>query len=61
MPTQRAGSEQPAADPVGTFFGALADAGHLATFEGQSATVRLDVASRDGSGALASDRVQGRH
>ncbi len=48
MPTQPTGSEQPAADPVGTFFGGLADAGHLATFEGQSATVRLDVASRDG-------------
>jgi hypothetical protein len=48
MPTQRTGSEQPGGDPIGTFFGGLADAGHLATFEGQSGTVRLDVVSRDG-------------
>ena len=47
MPAQQADSGTPAADPVGAFFAGLADAGHLATFEGQSATVRLDVASLD--------------
>ena len=47
MPTQRAGSEKPAADPVGLFFARLAETGHVATFEGQSATVRLDVVNRD--------------
>lgn len=47
MPTQRADSEQAAADPVGLFFAGLAETGHVATFEGQSATVRLDVVNRD--------------
>jgi hypothetical protein len=47
MPTQHADSDQAADDPVSRFFAGLADAGHVATFEGQSATVRLDVADRD--------------
>jgi predicted lipid carrier protein YhbT len=33
-----------ASDPVGEFFTVLAEAGHLETFEGQSATLRFDVA-----------------
>ncbi len=33
-----------ASDPISEFFAALAEAGHLATFEGQSATLRFDVA-----------------
>jgi hypothetical protein len=32
-------------DKVSEFFGQLAEAGHLATFEGHSATLRFDVAS----------------
>lgn len=47
MPTQRSDSEQVAGDPVGLFFAGLAEAGHIATFEGQSATVRLDVLNGD--------------
>ena len=48
MPTQRADSEKTARDPVGLFFAGLAETGHVATFEGQSATVRLDVVNEDG-------------
>jgi SCP-2 sterol transfer family len=33
-----------ASDPVDDFFAVLAESGHLATFEGQSATLRFDVA-----------------
>jgi hypothetical protein len=33
-----------ASDPVGEFFTVLGEAGHLETFEGQSATLRFDVA-----------------
>jgi putative sterol carrier protein len=43
MPKGRAGSVAGAADPVTQFFAALDQQGHLATFEGASATVRLDV------------------
>jgi len=32
-----------AADPVGEFFAALADEGHVATCNGDSATVRFDI------------------
>ena len=43
MPKGRAGSVAGAADPVTQFFAALDQQGHLATFEGASARVRLDV------------------
>jgi hypothetical protein len=42
------GATAKASDPISAFFAALAEAGHLATFEGQSATLRFDVA--DGTG-----------
>ena len=47
MPTQHADLDKPPGDPVGSFFAGLAETGHVATFERQSATVRLDVANRD--------------
>ncbi len=47
MPTARAGSLTTTADPISQFFADLAAPGHLATFEGDSATLRFDV--RDGS------------
>jgi len=34
-------------DPIAEFFAGLAAPGHLATFEGQSATIRFDVARAD--------------
>lgn len=37
-----------AADPVSVFFSVLAEPGHLATFEGQSATLRFDIGDGDG-------------
>jgi hypothetical protein len=43
MSKGRAGSAGTAADPVTRFFAALDQPGHLATFEGESATLRLDV------------------
>ncbi len=43
MPKGRADSVAAAADPVTRFFAALDEPGHLATFEGDSAGVRLDV------------------
>jgi hypothetical protein len=43
MSKGRAGSAAAAADPVTRFFTALDEPGHLATFEGESATLRLDV------------------
>jgi hypothetical protein len=43
MPKGHAGSVAAAADPVTQFFAALDEPGHLATFEGDSATVRFDV------------------
>jgi len=46
MPTARAGSLTMTADPISQFFADLAAPGHLATFEGDSATLRFDV--RDG-------------
>ena len=39
----RAGAASAAADPVSQFLADLAEPGHLATFEGNSATVRFDV------------------
>jgi hypothetical protein len=42
MPTARRGS-QDTSDPVSQFFAVLAEPGHLATFEGQSATLRFDL------------------
>jgi SCP-2 sterol transfer family len=47
MPTARAGSLTTTADPISQFFADLAAPGHLATFEGDSATLRFDV--RDAS------------
>jgi hypothetical protein len=47
MPTARAGSLTTTADPISQFFANLAAPGHLATFEGDSATLRFDV--RDGA------------
>jgi hypothetical protein len=43
MRKARAGSQAAAADPVTQFFAALDQPGHLATFEGDYATVRFDV------------------
>jgi hypothetical protein len=43
MPKGRAGSVTATADPVTQFFAALDQPGHLATFEGDCATVRFDV------------------
>lgn len=43
MPTAHARSASLASDPVARFFAALTQPGHLATFEGESATLRFDV------------------
>jgi SCP-2 sterol transfer family len=43
MPTAHARSASRASDPVGQFFGELAQPGHLTTFDGESATLRFDV------------------
>lgn len=43
MPTASSGLTR-ASDPISDFFAVLAESGHLATFEGQSATLRFDVA-----------------
>src|SRR5215470_17849673 len=42
MTTSRSMSER-STDPVGEFFAALAAEGHVATFNGDSATVRFDI------------------
>jgi hypothetical protein len=42
MPAVRARTG-PAPDPVRAFFDSLAEPGYLATFEGQSATLRFDI------------------
>lgn len=47
MPTAHARSATLASDPVSKFFAELARPGHLATFEGESATLRFDVADGD--------------
>ena len=43
MPAAHARSASLATDPVGQFFASLTRPGHLATFEGESATLRFDV------------------
>ncbi len=43
MTTTRARSAPTAGDPISQFFDDLARPGHLATFESESATIRLDV------------------
>jgi hypothetical protein len=43
MSIPRAGSSKSADDPVTRFFAALAEPGHLATFAGESATLRFDI------------------
>jgi hypothetical protein len=43
MPKGRAGSVPAAADPITRFFASLDEPGHLATFEGSSAEVRIDA------------------
>jgi hypothetical protein len=43
MPTAHARSASQATDPVSRFFAELARPGHLATFEGESATLRFEV------------------
>jgi hypothetical protein len=43
VPTASGGLAK-ATDPITEFFAVLAESGHLATFEGQSATLRFDVA-----------------
>jgi hypothetical protein len=48
MPTARAGSATVADDPISRFFAALAEPGHLATFEGESATLRFDILDGEG-------------
>jgi hypothetical protein len=45
--TTTARSAPPAADPISQFFAGLAQPGHLATFESESATLRFDV--KDGT------------
>jgi SCP-2 sterol transfer family len=45
--TTTARSAPPAADPISQFFAGLAQPGHLATFESESATLRFDV--KDGA------------
>lgn len=47
MTTTRARSAPATADPIGQFFDNLAQPGHLATFEAESATIRLDVPGGD--------------
>ena len=47
MTTTRARSAPAAADPISQFFDDLARPGHLATFESESATIRLDVPGDD--------------
>ena len=44
MPAAHAKSAPLTSDPVGQFFRMLAAPGHLTTFEGESATLRFDVA-----------------
>src|SRR5215469_132712 len=46
MPTAQARSASLASDPISSFFAELARPGHLATFEGESATLRFDVLER---------------
>jgi hypothetical protein len=48
MPAAR--SKTGPADPVSTFFAGLAAPGYLATFEGQSATLRFDISDGAGTG-----------
>jgi len=43
MPRTDARSASLASDPVARFFEVLAEPGHLATFEGESATLRFEV------------------
>lgn len=43
MPADHARSVSLVSDPVSRFFAELAQPGHLATFEGESATLRFDV------------------
>lgn len=43
MTATRARSAPATADPISQFFDDLAQPGHLATFEAESATIRLDV------------------
>jgi SCP-2 sterol transfer family len=43
VPTATGGMAK-ASDPISEFFAVLGEAGHLPTFEGQSATLRFDVA-----------------
>jgi len=45
--TTRARSAPAEADPITQFFDDLARPGHLATFEAESATIRLDVPATD--------------
>ncbi|HEU5416455.1 MAG TPA: SCP2 sterol-binding domain-containing protein [Streptosporangiaceae bacterium] len=47
MPTAHARPSSLASDPVRQFFGVLAQPGHLTTFEGESATLRFDVADNE--------------
>ena len=47
MTATRARSAPAAADPISQFFDDLAQPGHLATFECESATIRLDVPGGD--------------
>jgi predicted lipid carrier protein YhbT len=47
MPKAHARSAALANDPVSQFFGELARPGHLATFEGESATLRFEVLDGD--------------
>lgn len=47
MTAARAGSAPAEADPISQFFEELARPGHLATFESESATIRLDVPGGD--------------
>jgi hypothetical protein len=56
MSKGHAGSVAAAADPVTQFFAALDEPGHLATFEGNSATVRFDVLGQKDLGEKTVER-----
>lgn len=45
MPATQSRSEPTTADPISQFFTSLAEPGHLATLEAESATLRFDVTS----------------
>jgi predicted lipid carrier protein YhbT len=47
MPTAHVTSAKARTDPISDFFATLVQPGHIATFEGESATIRFDVHDGD--------------